>query len=110
MKEKNKVFRSLSMISQFTIHMLVPICMCSYVGYWLDEKWNTSLGFVIFFFIGALAGGRNVYRLAQKISGGQENMPSKLYGSNQRKREGKTEQEVKGRTVTESQKKNAENK
>ncbi|MBR3601327.1 MAG: AtpZ/AtpI family protein [Lachnospiraceae bacterium] len=78
--------RCLSMISQFTIHMLVPICMCSYVGYLLDKKWNTDLMFILFFFIGALAGGRNVYRLAQKISGGKEKMPSKLYGSNKRKK------------------------
>lgn len=85
MKDNSKIVRSLSMISQFTIHMLVPICMCSYVGYLLDKKWNTDLMFILFFFIGALAGGRNVYRLAQKISGGKDKMPSKLYGSNKRK-------------------------
>ncbi|MBR5317345.1 MAG: AtpZ/AtpI family protein [Lachnospiraceae bacterium] len=73
------------MVSQFAIHMLVPICMCSYVGYILDKKWNTDLMFVLFFFIGALAGGRNVYRLAQKISDGKDKMPSKLYGSNKKK-------------------------
>ena len=85
MKENSIIIRCLSMISQFTIHMLVPICMCSYFGYWMDEKLNTSFLFIIFFFVGALAGGRNVYRLAQKISGGQDKMPSKLYGSNKRK-------------------------
>ena len=86
MKDNSIIVRCLSMISQFTIHMLVPICMCSYVGYLLDKKWNTDLMFVFFFFIGALAGGRNVYRLAQKISGGKDKMPSKLYGSNKRKK------------------------
>ena len=86
MKDNNIIVRCLSMISQFTIHMLVPICMCSYVGYLLDKKWNTDLMFILFFFIGARAGGRNVYRLAQKISGGKEKMPSKLYGSNKRKK------------------------
>ena len=86
MKDNTIIVRCLSMISQFAIHMLVPICMCSYVGYLLDKKWNTDLMFVLFFFIGALAGGRNVYRLAQKISGGKEKMPSKLYGSNKRKK------------------------
>ena len=85
MKDNSIIVRSLSMISQFTIHMLVPICMCSYVGYILDKKWNTDLMFVLFFFIGALAGGRNVYRLAQKISDGKDKMPSKLYGSNKKK-------------------------
>ena len=84
MKDNSKIVRSLSMISQFTIHMLVPICMCSYLGYLLDEKLNTSILFILFFFIGAMAGGRNVYLLAQKISGGKESMPSELYGSNKK--------------------------
>ena len=85
MKDSSKIVRSLSMISQFTIHMLVPICMCSYLGYLIDEKLNTSFLFIIFFFIGALAGGRNVFLLAQKVSGGKDKMPSKMYGSNHKK-------------------------
>ena len=85
MKDSSKIVRSLSMISQFTIHMLVPICMCSYLGYWIDEKLKTSFWFIILFFIGALAGGRNIYMLAQKISGAKDTMPSKMYGSNQKK-------------------------
>ena len=85
MKDNSIVVRCLSMISQFTIHMLVPICMCSYLGYLLDKKLNTSLFVIIFFFVGALAGGRNIYLLAQKISGGKDKMPSKLYGSNNKK-------------------------
>ena len=86
MKDNSVVVRCLSMISQFTIHMLVPICMCSYLGYWIDEKLNTSFLFIVFFFVGALAGGRNVYLLAQKISGGKDSMPSKMYGSNEKKK------------------------
>ncbi len=85
MRDNSKVMRSFSMITQFTIHMLVPICMCSYGGYLLDKKFGTSFWFVLLFFIGALAGGRNVYRLAQKISDGDKYMPSEMYGSNQKK-------------------------
>ena len=85
MKENSKIVRSLSMISQFTIHMLVPICMCSYVGYLIDKKLGTSFVFILLFFVGALAGGRNIYLLAIKISGGKEQMPSKIYGTNQKR-------------------------
>ena len=85
MKNNSVEVRCLSMISQFTIHMLVPIGMCSYVGYLLDRKFDTSFWFILFFFVGALAGGRNIYQLARKISGGNDNMPSKMYGSNQKK-------------------------
>ena len=86
MKENSVIVRCLSMISQFSIHMLVPICMCSYLGYLLDKKLDTNFLFILFFFIGALAGGRNVYLLAQKISGGKDKMPSELYGSNKKKK------------------------
>ena len=85
MRDNSKVVRSLSMITQFTIHMLVPICMCSYGGYLLDKKFGTSFWFVFLFFVGALAGGRNVYLLAQKVSDGKNHMPSKMYGSNQKR-------------------------
>lgn len=85
MKDNSKIVRSLSMISQFTIHMLVPICMCSYLGYLIDGKLSTSFWFIFLFFVGALAGGRNVYRLAQKISGGENSMPSRMYGSNDKR-------------------------
>ena len=86
MKDNSIIIRSLSMISQFTIHMLVPICMCSYVGYLLDKKFNTSFLFILLFFVGALAGARNIYQLAQKLSGAKENMPSQLYGSNEKRK------------------------
>ena len=96
MKNNNDVFRSLSMISQFSIHILVPVCMCSYIGYLLDQKLGTSFLFIILFFVGALAGGRNVYLLAWKISNGKEKSPSKLYASNQRiKRNEKNERKNK---------------
>ena len=85
MKNNNVIIRCLSMISQFTIHILVPICMCSYLGYLLDERLHTHFFFIFFFFVVALAGGRNVYHLAQKISGGKDKMPSQIYGSNQKR-------------------------
>lgn len=92
MKDNSIVVRCLSMISQFTIHMLVPICMCSYVGYLLDKKFNTSFWFILLFFVGALAGGRNIYLLAGKISNSKDKMPSKLYGSNQKRKDKKDSQ------------------
>lgn len=89
MKDNGMVVRSLTMISQFTIHMLVPIGICSYLGYLLDEQFDTSFCFVLLFFIGAMAGGRNVYLLAQKTAGGKDKMPSKLYGSNGKRKKQK---------------------
>ncbi len=61
------VFRSLTLITQFAITMLVPIALMFAAGYWLDEKLGTSFFTVVFFFIGALAGFGNVFRLARQI-------------------------------------------
>jgi F0F1-type ATP synthase assembly protein I len=79
MSEKNKksyeksVYRSFVMIIQFGINMLVPICMMSALGIFLDKKLGTSFIMVIFFFIGAIAGGQNIYRMAKKIFDIQDN-------------------------------------
>lgn len=85
MKHNNSVVKSLTLFSQFTIHMLVPIFLCSFFGNWLDQKLGTSFLFVLLFFVGALAGGRNVYLLAKKIYDSKDTRPSERYASNQKK-------------------------
>ena len=54
---------------QFSIHMLVPILMCLFLGIWIDRKAGTSYWVIILFFMGALAGFTNIYKLAMKIYG-----------------------------------------
>lgn len=61
------VYRSLVLIMQFGINMIVPIGMMCVVGIWLDRKMGTSFWTIFFFFIGALAGGQNIYRMAKRI-------------------------------------------
>lgn len=61
------VYRSFALIMQFGINMLVPICLMSAIGIWLDEKMNTSYWMVTLFFVGAIAGGQNVFRMAKQI-------------------------------------------
>ena len=76
MKKNSLVMRSLTMISQFGINMVVPIAMCSVAGYFLDEWLGTKYIIIILFFVGALAGFRNIYIMARKIYGeesGEEN-------------------------------------
>lgn len=67
MRYNKSVFQSLTLISQFGITMLVPIFLCSLVGWYIDEKIGTSYWFVVLFFVGALAGFRNIFILAKKI-------------------------------------------
>lgn len=67
MKYHKNVYRSLAMITQFGINMLVPIIACSFIGIFLDRHFGTSYFMIICFFIGALAGGRNIFVFAKKI-------------------------------------------
>ena len=64
-----EIARVLVCSSQFTIYMLVPIAMCFFGGLFLDKWLGTSFIAIVLFFVGALAGGRNVYRLAKKYFG-----------------------------------------
>lgn len=67
MKYQKNVYRSLVMITQFGINMLVPIILCSFIGIFIDRHLGTSFFMILFFFIGALAGGRNIYVFSKKI-------------------------------------------
>lgn len=61
------VFQSLAMVTQFGLNMIVPICMMSALGVWLDGKLGTSWLTILFFVLGAVAGAQNVYRMAKRI-------------------------------------------
>ena len=69
MKWDKNIFRYLTLITQFGIYMLVPIFLCAFAGMYLDKRLGTSFLVVVFFFIGALAGFRNIYLLAAKLTG-----------------------------------------
>ena len=61
------VFMSLAPISQFGITMVVPMAMMFAAGYFLDRFLQTSCWTVLLFFVGALAGFRNIYVLARRV-------------------------------------------
>lgn len=66
-KYHRNVYRSLVLITQFGISMLVPIFLCSFLGIFLDRKFDTQFCMILLFFVGAAAGFRNVYRMAKMI-------------------------------------------
>ena len=67
MKKKNHVLQSLVMVTQFGINMLVPILLCTLLGVYIGEKFSIPIITIPLFVVGALAGFRNVFRLAKKI-------------------------------------------
>ena len=48
--------------------MIVPILLCTFVGIFLDRLLSTSFIVIILFFVGALAGFRNIYIFAKNAS------------------------------------------
>lgn len=61
------MYRALVLIMQFGINMLVPIGIMSWLGIWLDRRCGTSFFMVLFFFIGAIAGFQNIWRMAKAV-------------------------------------------
>ncbi len=89
------VYNSLVLIMQFGINMLVPICMMSALGIFLDRKLGTSYLMVLLFFVGALAGGQNIYRMAKRIYDAPEEKRS-VSGPGERESKGEDEDDGKG--------------
>ena len=67
MKYNRNVYQALTMIGQFGINMLVPVLFCSFLGMLLDKKLGTDFIVILLFFVGAVAGGYNVYRFSRQI-------------------------------------------
>ncbi len=75
MKYNKSVFQALTQITQFGITMLVPIFLCTFLGIFLDKKLGTSFLVILFFFLGAMAGFRNVYIAAKQIFDKKDGKP-----------------------------------
>ena len=61
------VYQSLAMIFQFGINMVVPIVIMTALGIRIDNKMEKGYFTIVFFVVGAVAGGQNVYRMAKNI-------------------------------------------
>ncbi len=80
--ENRVVIQSLAMVMQFGLNMIVPICMTTALGVWLDGKLGTSWITIVLFAAGAVAGGQNIYRMARGLysDGGRDTEPGKSCG------------------------------
>lgn len=48
-KDRSKVYQSFALVTQFGITMLVPIALCSFLGWYLDQRLGTEFLFVLLF-------------------------------------------------------------
>ena len=78
MSKKNKkddmryVWDALIMVFQFGINMLVPIFICTFLGVWIGKKFDISWIVILLFFVGAIAGGNNIYKMSKKFIDSQD--------------------------------------
>ena len=61
------VQKTLVLVTQFGISMIVPIVLCMFLGMFVADKLSAPIITVPFFVLGALAGFRNVYILAKSV-------------------------------------------
>ena len=66
-KDTRQVLDALVLVFQFGINMIVPIFLCCLLGIWIGNKTGISWMMIPFFFIGALAGFTNIYKMARKV-------------------------------------------
>ena len=66
-KDTRLVLDALVLVFQFGINMIVPIFLCCLLGIWIGDKTGISWMMIPFFFIGALAGFTNIYKVSRKI-------------------------------------------
>lgn len=67
MKNQRKVFQALALVLQFGLNMVVPIGMCMVFGIWLDNKYDMPWVIIVMFFVGALAGFTNIFKMAKPL-------------------------------------------
>lgn len=67
MKKDHQVWTALMMVFQFGINMMVPIFMLTFFGVWLGEKTGINWLVIPLFFVGALAGFNNIYKMSRKF-------------------------------------------
>lgn len=60
-----KVLRSLVMITQIGISMMVPLFLCAGIGYWINGQFGIVTAFPILLCLGAGAAFRNLFVLTK---------------------------------------------
>lgn len=91
--DRRIVMQSLAMVMQFGLNMIVPICIMTALGVWLDGKLGTSYITIILFVMGAIAGGQNIYRMAKSLYGSEQDKERGISGENDRDGHKGTEKE-----------------
>ena len=61
---KKEILRSLALVSQLGFTVITPVLLCTFLGTWIDKKFNTVLTLPLII-IGIAAGINAAYRLVK---------------------------------------------
>lgn len=61
----NNIGKILTMFLQITITMLSPLLICGALGVWLNDRFHTTLWFLVMMLVGVLAAFRNFFCLVR---------------------------------------------
>lgn len=64
-KDHNNIAKALVMFVQVTITMLSPLLVCGCIGLWLNQKFHTTIWFLVMMGLGVLAAFRNFFHLVR---------------------------------------------
>lgn len=62
-KKEHKIIRTLAMVSQIGISMMVPVFLCTWIGWLLYQRFDNAIWLLLMLFIGIGASLRNLYVL-----------------------------------------------
>lgn len=71
MKYKKSVFRSLSMVTQLGLCVIVPTFLCVFAGNYIDSRFGTKT-ILFLLLLGVLGGARGAYMMAQQMLKAEE--------------------------------------
>jgi F0F1-type ATP synthase assembly protein I len=67
MRGNKSVYQAIGLVGHFGFMILVPVVLCFAAGLYLDRWLGTKFIVIIFFFIGALTGARNIFAIVKKM-------------------------------------------
>ena len=66
--DNRAVFRTLTLVSQVGITMIMSIGMMTAAGIWLDSKYKTGIWTLLFFALGSIAGGKAAIKMIRRAN------------------------------------------
>ena len=65
--DNRQTWTAMTMVLQFSLNMIVPIFLCTFLGIWIGDKTDINWMVIPFFFLGALGGFNSIYKMSKQM-------------------------------------------